>query len=299
MSREVIFRCLIVVACVGFTNRAESSGADELDLPRIAEMHLKEARAYAIYLDSTRKKPLELQSDPIFKWQNLTNQGGQLGAIYVWTREGRPEVLGTMFSQREKEQRNVIHEFHTLADVLVAVDSPKDVARQWKPKGTLPFVPLMSAPMVAETAVRRISQMRTLSREFAAFTQIESERVELRLAPQPLIRYQPTRSDVLDGAIFAFLSSAAGTDPEVMLMIEARKTDANATDWTWHLGIVRFTERDLVVTRKDTELFSSISNPKLHVAIEDNYKWCHTPDETYCVFHAKFVPELTKPSGNP
>ena len=267
---------------------------DEPDVQAVAELHRNEAHAYSFFLDSGKMKPVEIQAEPIFKWQNLTAQGGQLGAIYAWMREGRPEVLGTIFSQHEEGKRNVLHEFHTLADAPLTVVSPKDVKWEWKPTGSLPITRLENAGAVADTPAKRLLQMRAISREFSGYTQREAERIELRLAPQPLIRYQPTRSDVLDGAIFAFLSSAAGTDPEFMLLIEARKAEANAAEWSWHVGVVRFTERDLVVARKEKEIFSSISNPQLKVKIEDSYRWCHNSDDTYCVFHAKFVPEFPK-----
>ena len=294
MSRIIFAVFFFIVANLFSTRFQDCCLGDELDLAAIARMHQKEAEAYRIYQDSGRKQPLELQADPIFKWQNLTNQGGQLGAIYVWSQQGRPEVIGTIFSQPQEGRRNVIHEFHTLAVKELTVDCPEECARRWKPKGVFSLQPLIAAPPVAETALRRNTQMRNLSKEFRAFTQKDAERVELRLAPQPVIRYQPNTPDVLDGAIFAYLSSAAGTDPEVMVMIEARKVAATDQNWSWHMGIIRFTDRDLVVSRQDSDVFSSISNEKLRVKIEDSYRWIHNSDDTYCVFHAKFVPELTK-----
>ena len=79
-------------------------------------------------------------------------------------------------------------------------------------------------------------------------------------------------------------------------MLEARTSDPTSSQLTWHLGIIRFTERDLVVSHKQSEVYSSITNPMLKVKIEKDYKWCHTPDDTYFVFHARYVPELTRPS---
>lgn len=271
-------------------------GAAELDLQALAQLHQSEAQGYSFYLDEAKQKQAELQLEPIFKWQNLISEGGQLGAIYVWSYQGRPEVLGTIFSQAEDGKRNVIHEFHTLSQSRLKVSSPPDVARHWQPKGELPMKPLDGAPAVADTPARRLIQMRALSREFTAYSHNGKDRVELRLATQPLIRYQPTRPDVQDGALFALLSSAAGTDPEVLLMIESRKPTPESNDWKWQIGIVRFSDRDLVVSRNDVILYSSINDAKLRTAIEDSYRWIHTPDETYAVFHAKFVPELTKKS---
>ena len=295
MLNRSSFRWLIAFALTGAACDSACLAADELDLPAIAELHFKEAAGYSMTLEGIQQ-PLELQKHPIFKWQNLSGEGVQLGAIYVWTRDGRPEVIGSMFSQAENGERNVIHEFHTLAQTTLIVGRPKDVKRQWAPKGTLAIQQLESATAVAQTPAKRLTQMRALANEFSGYTQNPNERIELRLAPQPLIRYQPTRPDVLDGALFAYLSSAAGTDPEFLLMVEARHPDPNSTDWAWHFGIVRFTERDLVVKRADVSQFSSVADPKLRVSIEESYRWIHNPDDTYVVFHAKFVPELTKPT---
>jgi|GEM_PF-5439431 len=288
-----VLALMIMAISVSFSGRV---GAAELDLQAIANLHQTEAQGYSFFLDDAKTQPAEMHADPIFKWQNLTNQGGQLGAIYVWSYQGRPEVLGTIFSQAEDGKRNVIHEFHTLSQSRLKVSSPADVARHWQPKGELPIKALDGAPAVADTPARRLIQMRTLSREFSAYSHNGQDRIELRLATQPLIRYQPTRPDVQDGALFAMLSSAAGTDPEVLLMIESRKATPESKDWKWEIGIVRFSDRDLVVSRNEVILYSSINDAKLRTAIEDSYRWIHTPDETYAVFHARFVPELTKKS---
>lgn len=287
-SWQTICALYFAIAIFGRTARAE-----EVNSQAVSALHLNEAVEYSMFLDDARTMPLELEKTPIFKWQNITNQG-QLGSIFVWTRDGRPEVVGSMFSQAERGERVVTHEFHTLSDKVLTIGSPKNLLRQWKPRGRFSITPLEGAPDVAGSPAQRMIQMRGLSRDFSAYTKSNEGRIELRLATQPMIRYQPTRSDVLDGALFAFLSSAAGTDPEFILQIEARKSDPNSNEWHWAFGIIRFCDRDLVVLRKDAELYSSVSNASLKVRIEDDYLWTHNADDTYFVFRAKKIPELTK-----
>ena len=66
--------------------------------------------------------------------------------------------------------------------------------------------------------------MRSLAREFNGRSLSDQGQAwELRLLPQPLYRYESTDPDVLDGALFTLVSSA-GTDPEIILLLEARKT---------------------------------------------------------------------------
>ncbi|HEV3005878.1 MAG TPA: hypothetical protein VGX78_15535, partial [Pirellulales bacterium] len=54
---------------------------------------------------------------------------------------------------------------------------------------------------------------------------------ELRLLPRPLYRYQTQRTDLIDGALFAFVQ---GTDPEVVLVLEAVGRDAES-EWRYAL----------------------------------------------------------------
>jgi hypothetical protein len=98
--------------------------------------------------------------------------------------------------------------------------------------------------------------MRALTKDFSASTQDHQERRwELRMLPQPLYRYQSTDPDVLDGALFAFVTSA-GTDPEVLVVIEARK-QSGADPFTWQFAIARFTDTQLWVRHKGKEVFSA------------------------------------------
>ncbi len=83
----------------------------------------------------------------------------------------------------------------------------------------------------------------------------KSRNWELRLLTQPLYRYKSTDPDVLDGALFAFVTSA-GTDPEALLVLEARKTGATNAP-VWHYAVARFTDLNLWVRHKGKEVFSA------------------------------------------
>ncbi len=71
--------------------------------------------------------------------------------------------------------------------------------------------------------------------------------------PQPLFRYESTEPAVLDGALFAFVTS---TDPEALLVIEAR-THAAADGPVWDYAICRLTDLGLVVRHKGKEVFAA------------------------------------------
>ena len=93
--------------------------------------------------------------------------------------------------------------------------------RVWAPQSAgVKFQPVPEAPVAAETPQQRLSQMKNLAHDFTALMIDEGgQEQELRLVPQPLIRYEPKDKRILDGGLFSF---AAGTDPEAMLVLEAR-----------------------------------------------------------------------------
>jgi hypothetical protein len=106
----------------------------------------------------------------------------------------------------------------------------------WSPKSAgVKFAPVPGADPPAEDARRRLTQMRALARQFSlTMVDLQEDKSELRLMTQPLMRYQPTAGPVVDGAIFAF---AVATDPEALLILEARQ---HAGSLRWEYAFARF-----------------------------------------------------------
>ena len=50
----------------------------------------------------------------------------------------------------------------------------------------------------------------------------------MRLLSQPLYRYQDTKGDLIDGGLFVFVQV---NDPEIFLLIEARRTRDGVPEW--------------------------------------------------------------------
>ena len=109
----------------------------------------------------------------------------------------------------------------------------------------------------ADSATARLTQMRTLSREFTAIMQAGDQPWELRLLPQPVFRYDvkvetSTPRDWLDGALFTFVWTT-GTDAEVLLVIEARKHE---NEHRWHYAPVRLTNREVVLKHGEEQVWN-------------------------------------------
>jgi hypothetical protein len=83
---------------------------------------------------------------------------------------------------------------------------------------------------------------------------------------------------VIDGALFA-LTSSAGTDPEVLLLIEARE-EGGKTRWEYACG--RFGVVSMTVQHKGKEVWSSILNRRSDV-------WSHDRLHLYRIYPEKIV----------
>lgn len=222
--------------------------------------------------------PLKLVEGATYTWARSGPHDGNYGNVYVWTHQGNVEAVACFWRWVDSDGRPaVVHELHSLSPAKL--ESLGDAARDWKPKGPVERHPLEGAPVPAESAVGRMSQMRALCRDLAARSEgAAGDRTELRLLPQPLYRYQSTNPDVLDGALFAFVCSV-GTDPELFLQLEALRTPEGPR---WHYTLTRFSHMSLFVKYRDQPLWQAVRDAENPIS--------HNADHTYWVFHAPFDP---------
>jgi hypothetical protein len=236
------------------------AGADPDDglAKKMLPIYVKEVAEYSLAVESDPKKELELKKEPIFEWTNPIRSAPQQGAVFLWLRNGRPAAVCGPFSLKDPDDRpgrRIMHEFHALDRDKLLVTRPKGALNEWKPQTGLARKELPGAPAPAATPAARLTQMKKLAQEFTGYSiNNENQREDLRLLPAPLYRYPAAEDDVTDGALFALVSTE-GTDPEVWLLIEARK-DRTGTRWEYACG--RFSNRDLYVRHKDKDVWSSV-----------------------------------------
>ena len=225
-------------------------------------------------------------SEPVYRWTNASRANGQTGAMFVWTFEGRPVALGGVFSNPEAGRRVIMHEFHALGPLQIAAQL-NDSNHRWLPGAGVPLHPIPDPPAPAATAKQRAIQMRDIAREFTAHTVDDVEvRWQLRLLSRPLFRYEKPESDVIDGALFAFVSDA-GTDPEIILDLEAVKTGEKAT---WRYRTVRFSISSLYVQYKGKDVWTSLRDRSTGAI--DN------PDNTYVLIRDRLIDEFRELDQN-
>ncbi|MDA1053828.1 MAG: hypothetical protein O3C40_25550 [Planctomycetota bacterium] len=217
-------------------NRVEDKGLVDAWL----KVSLDHAKAYHIAPQSQPDAPFKLLPNPIFRHSQPV-RGDDIGAVYLWLDVGgRPAVIGTVFAYSAGEgARWVAHEMHSLSD--------QPFTARWEQKTTwapnqkgIQWRSIADAPSPAETPAQRLIQMRSLARRFqATSTEVEGKNWQLRLISNPVYRNDQKRSPTtLDGAVFLFCQ---GTDPEIILLLEARKED-NKKDYQWQCGFAAFSD---------------------------------------------------------
>jgi hypothetical protein len=252
----------------------------DLAATRLREIYVSEASGYTIYRDSTRKEKAVLRRDPVYTWTNPIQSGEQDGHVFVWTCRGRAEVIGTIFSTPHTGPRRLIHELHSLSTTVLDVE--RDGPNGWKPlRPGIEPKPIPDAPSPARSAPQRLAQMRALTREFAASAvDYQGRRWELRLLPQPLYRFESTDPDVLDGAVFAMVSSA-GTDPELIMVLEARRPEGDTSaSPTWQFGVARFSDMALSVKLKNQVVYTAPLIPYGTPVADPTYRYRLFVDRT-------------------
>ena len=214
------------------------------------------AADYRITLADADDKPLKRLPKAVFRHSQPV-RGDDIGAVYLWVDEaGTPGAIGSVFAFTiDAPSRWVAHEFHSLASAPLTAKwrdqspwAPAEAGLTWKE--------LPDSSAVAADAEGRLRQMRAFSRRFAGHsTDPKDGRWELRLVTQPIYQYTVEKpKDILGGAIFVLCQ---GTDPEVVISLQARKT-ADAT--RWHYACAAFSDYGLNVALDGKEVWSQAKN---------------------------------------
>jgi hypothetical protein len=209
----------------------------------------QEAAEYQFFLDPQHQKRLELQKQPVLTWTNAENY---MGAVFVWTYAGKPELIGCIGShQFQPDKANVFHEFHSLSLQPLHTVKQGGGKLAWAPsRPGVEWTLLEDAQRPSDSQPLRLTQMRNIAREFSGAMRDNQDVTELRMLTQPIVRYKSPEQGVEDGAIFALVWK--GTDPEILLILENRK---DKSENRWHFALARFNYREMWVKRNDREIW--------------------------------------------
>ncbi len=223
----------------------ESQPSDQQARLRAAEEHMTR-----VDVELGRKDVKRIER-PLLIFGDSARDNGD-GTLWAWGEGGRPLVaIESYFNTKTGGQR--INAITLISNDLVVAKTPTASSTLWQPKQAqikpVPF-PDASPPDAKQTV--RTRQLKELARRIAAheFWDPDNSRYELRLLVQPVHRYSDPEAQIQDGAIFVL---AHGTNPEVLVLIEALGESIDRARWHYS--------------------FARCGSAEMHVAIDGKEVW--------------------------
>lgn len=256
MSRHSLPALLATLFLIGTLPAAAADDGKPVDGPdalleKWMDVYHERATSLEMLVEGNPQRPLELQTTPLLKYTNPVRNVQQHGSLYLWTQSGRPALIAAVWSALDRTQpgmRRLNLEWHSLLkNDVVARRNGEELWNAGQPGVEWQPVPDAGSPAAARAL--RLSQMRRIARSLTA--RIDTGESELRLMAQPVYRYPEHTADVIDGAVFAYVM---GTDPEVMLLVEAQQLDDESP--AWRIACARFTNFPIEVRYRDQLLWS-------------------------------------------
>ncbi len=211
---------------------------------RLDEMKQVAGSFRAVAIDGGPRAPATMVREPLYRWNDPTREFSD-GTLWFWKASGRPiAVLATELYPNNNAFGTVwALEFTSLSTGPIEVEGGEhfdavyadlyppraDGSLRWAPaKGGVAFREVADAPVPAKTESERLRQMRDIMKRFSAREFFHSQTYTLRPIPRPIDRFADEASGLMDGAIFLY---ASGTNPEVLLMLEARRRRDGSSAW--------------------------------------------------------------------
>jgi len=243
MNRSILSRGMMMLAALIASAPLVAQDASAPDA-RLAALNKRAAALRMAYPADRKGTVLELLKTPVLRCNDPTRDEMD-GALWLWLEGKRPvAALCILFYTSGKWN----YEHIALADDAVVVTGRQ--AWAWHPKAVSRIWKQIDEP-VPETSRARQTALRSLARRIEASEVRRGESFALRLLERPIYTYSDEQLGIVEGAIFAM---SYGTNPEVLVQIEARATDGKAA---WYVALARMSAAEITVTMGSKELWKA------------------------------------------
>ena len=236
------------------------------------------ARQYRFVTKARPSTPAELHPQPLLRWDNQVVREDD-GMLFLWTgKNGRPLAAAQFFLQGDAWH----HEFQSLSGDGFDASHSRVNEWTWHPRTAgLQWTPAEETDAPAAAPAARLRQMRAIAEAYSGTVDVDRSGTsanahELRLLSTPVYRYAADEAGLLDGAIFAFVQ---GTNPEVLLILEARRQSDKTQ---WHLAFAPMTSFHIRVRRGENVVFErELQNvPTLDLDSPYHFRWIAEKDSS-------------------
>ena len=167
------------------------------------------------------------------------------GTIWIWGNTGRPAAVLALSTIRDIR----FFEFHSFSDHTLDFEVS---GAKWQPSPAWSGTEIPEAPVPAESASKRLSQIKQLAGRFRTSNvdRVNGKVTPMRILPQPIYRY-PASTREKDGAVF--LVSRDG-DPEAVLFLETFTRTDGTLGWQFMAGCLTVNFVDVFLDEKQYRL---------------------------------------------
>lgn len=188
--------------------------------------------------------------------------------MWGWGRKGRPVALLELFQSTSDRTKWAFAVCNTSGGKVRATRAGKPWWRENDSVAELKDVP--GAPVPAADAVQRQRQLKQLVQKFTGhqFWDPDNTKYDLRRLERPLYTYRDEEGGLLEGGLFTL---ANGTNPEIMLFVEARLEPKDSKKPVWRYTAGRLAHAELHVLYEGKEVCTA---PRGHrVSAADKPYW--------------------------
>lgn len=244
----------------GSNAKSAEAGTDETDDVEVLEASRARVEEIVMYRGGDARTVVPHVAEPVLRFGDLT-RANKHGSLWMWGQSGRPQAVLELYRNLAGDW---VYVFNWLSGSELTAE--RDGGLWWTPAApTVQFDELEGARPAGSEALRT-TQMRAIARRFSAheFWDPNNSRFELRLLATPLHRYTDPDRGIIDGAVLAY---ANGTNPEVVLLLEAH---AVAGERRWQYGFARLGHAEMHVELDDAEVWTV---PRVDPSRRDEPYW--------------------------
>jgi hypothetical protein len=232
--------------------------------PEVDEQHRREAEkvvgeiALEMRVDGEWSRVKRIEK-PLLYFGDPTRENDR-GSLWGWGEKDRPVALLEIYQNATDRTKWVYAICNTSGGKVRAAYGGKAWWRENESASELKDVPGAAAP--ASEGPQRQKQLKQLAQKFTGhqFWDPNNSRYELRRLERPLCTYRDEDSGILEGALYTL---ANGTNPEIMLFIEARVDPKDKSRTAWQYAVGRLAHAELHMDYDGKEVFNAPRGDKL------------------------------------
>lgn len=208
-------------------------------------------------------QPAKLVPHPVFRYSDEQRFIPD-ATLWVWTVEGRPAAFQKVEGNNHSGGQMWTICFASLSEDLVKVTWPGGREFQAQKPG-VSFKPIPNGETPSDEPRTRTRQMKVLKDRFSGRLGPGANQgggAETRFMTKPIFEYTEPDSMLARGAIFGM--SATGTNPDLLVLIEARRDGEGKLRWEY--ACARMTAEPLIVRLDKAEVWSESSSGANNIA---------------------------------